>query len=156
MPRVHKAELLFVRISICEAVKRGECKRPLSGGEAQSLDGGDADTDARKRAGSHHAGKEVARLRRQLCLLESGVDFVHQDHGVPHRAVGTGQNDLPLAMDGDGIELSAARIDGKKVHVTISRSSSLTFRMTTFLQSAGSSPAMFSLHSIRQIFPASK
>ena len=95
-------------------------------------------------------------MRRELRLGERPVDDVHQKNGVAHGAVVAALEHAAFPVDGNDVERPSARVDGKKFHVTISRSFSPVLRMRTRLQPAGRRGAMRSLHSTRQILPASK
>ena len=156
MSRVHKAEFAFALISVCDGIERGERQRGFLTGKAQPLDGGNADADARKRTRSRHAGEKIAVGRRKARRFQRLVDLVHQQDGMLHRTVPTAGNDLPFPVDRNDVELFSACIDRQKFHAMISRSPSPFLRMVIFLQCSGKRGAMFSLHSTRQILPASK
>ena len=72
------------------------------------------------------------------------------------KAVGAEHALRPFPVLCDDGEIFAARIDGKVVQNSISRCVPPRFRMVTRFTCSGSSPAMFSLHSTRQMPPEVK
>ena len=156
MTRVHEGEHGRIFYTICNAVERGDGEHLLPRGKGEALDGRNADADARERPRPHDDREKVALRCRHLRAREHPVDLIHEDDGMLGKAVGAEHALRPFPVLCDDGEIFAARIDGKIVQNSISRCVPPRFLMATRFTCSGSSPAMFSLHSTRQMPPRSK